>query len=216
MDTQSIKYNEQISVITGQSRIKQEILYTINNEKNAVFQIIGSAGTGKTTLSEVIARDFISQYNGNVFYLNPVYQEIPEDYSTFKALLHQNNQNKKILLNIFKESIKDIPYVGNSLSAITSQIISPQIINEEFGTTFAESEEYIISVLLKYQKNTDILYICNSYELWDFRSQQLLLHMIEHMEYNNVKNRICFIINSPVKMTGFKKTKIIYSTFPPV
>lgn len=210
MEEQLIIYNDQIGVITGQSKIKQEILYTIRNEKYSVFQIIGSSGTGKTTISEIIAKEFILQNNGNVFYLNPVYHEIPEDYSTFKALLHQNNQNKKMLLNIFKDSIKEIPHVGNSLSAITTQIISTKLIKEDFGDTFAESEQFIISALQKYQKDADILYICNSYELWDFRSQQLLLHLIEYMENIEAKNRICFIINSSTKLTRLKKTKIIY------
>lgn len=210
MKEQSIIYNNKIGEITGQSKIKQEILYAIHNEKYTVFQIVGGAGSGKTTLSDIIARDFLSQYRGNIFYINPAYQEVPEDYSTFKVLLHQNNQDKKRILNIFEEIAKDIPHFGNSLSALITQVISAKLLKEDIGSTFAESEQFIVSILQKYQKDADILYICNSYELWDFKSQQLLLHLIEYMRDSDIKNKICFIINSRIKLTKLKKTNIKY------
>lgn len=210
MEKLSIEYNVQIGEITGQDKIKQEILYSIHNEKYVVFHIVGKEGTGKTTISEVIATEFITQYKGNVFYLNPAYQKIPEDYSTFKSLLHKNSENKNVLFNIFKESIKDIPYVGNTLSEITSQIISSKITKEDNEQKLEESEQFIISALQKYQKKADTLYICNSPELWDFRSKQLFFHLIEAIENLEAMNKVCYIIISSDKLLGLKKSQIIY------
>ena len=210
METKSMKYNEIIGKTIGQDRIKHEILCDMHQQKYAVFEIIGSTGSGKRTTSEIIARDFVTQYNGNVFYLNPVYQEITEDYSIFKALLYQNGHNKKVLLDIFKNSLKDVPCIGNTLSYITSELVNSLSINRDFSKNGAESEEYIISELQKYHKGADILYICNGFELWDLKSQQLLLNIIRSSKDNSHKRRLYYVINICTQSSGLKGSDIKY------
>lgn len=205
-----MKYNEIIGRTIGQDRIKQEILYEMRQQKYAVFEIIGSAGSGKKTTSEIIARDFVMQYNGNVFYLNPVYQEITEDYSIFKALLYQTGHNKKVLLDIFRNSLKDVPCIGNSLSTITSELVSSLSSKRDFSKDGPEIEEYIISELQKFHKGADILYICNSFELWDLKSQQLLSHLIMFSKNDSHAKKVYFVINTCTQSLGLKGSDIKY------
>lgn len=204
-----MEYNDVIARFTNQEKIYQEIQYTIHRENYAVFELIGESGTGKKTLSEVIAKEWIHQYKGKVFYLNATYQENPEDYSTFKALICKNNSNQRSFLNIFKESVKDIPFVGNSLSAITSEIIDNKFQEEDIINTFTQREQYIILKLHEHCSNSNVLYICNDIESWDLKSKHVLSTFIKYEKENHIDNKIFFIINTVHKLSILSGNTII-------
>ena len=117
-----MEYNEKIAKIIGQDAINHDILYDMHNSDYAIYKIIGDAGTGKRALCEHIADSWIAQTKGHAFYLHASYRQIPEDYSTFKNLITRS-KSEKIFFNIFTATLKDIPYLGNSLSTIATEVI---------------------------------------------------------------------------------------------
>lgn len=189
-----MRYNKKIASIIGQDIAEHEILYTIHRKQFSIFEVIGKRGAGKRTLSNRIADIWIKQNEGVVYYLNSSYQKIPEDFSTFKTLILQNNSAKKTLINIFCESLKDIPMVGNSLSIVASEIAKCKNENEELPDKYTYNEQYIFSEIDKNSNNRPILFICNEIELWDLKSQRALSALIEH-EKTITNKKICFIFN---------------------
>lgn len=196
-----MEYNERIAELIGQSKIEHEILYTLKQERFVVFEVIGELGAGKKTLSNHIAELWTKQFNGTVYYLDASYQKTPEDYSTFKNLKIQNRNAKTAILNIFCESLKDVPYIGNSLSSMVSEIIKGTVEESNQRNFFAQNQSYIFSKLHKHAHDTPILFVCNDFELWDLKSQQALSALMEY-EKNNIKNKIFFILNAVSSLNG--------------
>ena len=187
----TMEYNNTIAAITGQDSISHEILYDIYNTKYGIYKIIGNIGTGKRTLCEFIVNTWESQYKGNAFYLTASYQQKPEDYSTFKNLIVRNDRGKG-LINIFTDALNDIPYVGNSLSAIAKEVIATSDRNANLGGEYTENRKYVFSALKKRIHNQDALFVCFDYELWDLKSKHVLSDFLEYAKYN-FKKKIHFI-----------------------
>lgn len=196
-----MEYNERIAELIGQSKIEQEILYALHQERFFVFEVIGERGTGKKTLSNHIAELWSKQSNGTVYYLDASYQKMPEDYSTFKNLKIKNKNIKTNVLNIFFESLKDVPYIGNSLSSMVSEIVKETIDDNNQRNFFTQNESYIFSKLHKHAHDTPILFVCNDFELWDLKSQQILSALMEY-EKDNIKNKAFFILNAVSSLNG--------------
>lgn len=192
-----MEYNKVIAKLTGQDAIKQKILYSMNNQKYGIYKIIGNKGTGKRTLCEKIADAWVSQIHGKVFYFNAVYQEIIEDYSTFKNFIYRNSKEQK-LLDIFNEVLKDVPYIGNSLSAVSKEISSVLEQQKHLGENYTQNEQYIFSVIKRLSCNSNILFLCFDFELWDLQSQQVLLSFVKLIQ-NSYDKKAFFIFSSSQK-----------------
>lgn len=199
----NVEYNKIIADLTGQSKTEHDILYALHQERFLIFEVIGERGSGKKTLSNHIAEMWNKQYNGVVYYLNASYQQTPEDYSTFKNLKIQNTNTKSAVLNIFCESLKDIPCVGNSLSSMASEIFKGTIDENNQSNSFTQNEKYIFSKLHKHAHGNPILFICNEFELWDLKSQQALSTLMKY-EKNNINNKVFFILNTVSLIKGLK------------
>lgn len=188
-------YNEKIAMITGQDSISHEILYDMHNTRYQIYKIIGEIGTGKRTLCEFITESWVSQTKGNTFYLTASYRQIPEDYSTFKKLIERNCNEKK-LFNIFTDVLKDIPYLGNSLSAIAKEVITTLDQRADLEEEYDENEKYIFSALKRKVQNKDSLFLCFDYELWDLKSKRILSNFLEYAKYNFSEIKVHFIFVS--------------------
>lgn len=202
-----MEYNEIIARITGQDEIRHRILYSMQNEANGIFKIIGEKGTGKRTLCENIANSWTSQKQGKVFYLNSAYQEMPEDYSTFKNFIYQNSNGKE-LLNVFQEALKDMPLWGNTLSAIYAEVLKIIEKREQLDGDFSQNEQYILHFIGELSKNSNILILCFDYELWDLKSQQVLLHLIDFTKNTLHANKSFFIFSSAKDDEGEAKSAV--------
>lgn len=196
-----MEYNTTIANLSGQESIKQKILDIISQKDYFIFEIIGNYGTGKQTLCEKIAKIWTSEKKGTILYLKSSYQEMPEDYSTFKTLIMQSSNNEKKLLNIFQETLKDIPGVGNSLSSIVAEIIANKNQNEELSKTYTQNECYIFQKIKKLSQGKNILFICEDFESWDLKSQQVLSNLLEY-EKANIGGKIFYILNTTHKIEG--------------
>ena len=196
-----MEYNETIARIIGQDLIKQQILDSMQNEKFSVFEIIGIEGCGKKTLSNHISDIWIKQYGGMVYTLNATYYKITEDYSSFKTLIIQNKKTKNLLLNIFCEAAKEIPYIGSSISTIVSELIKYNT-SAETSNEYVDREHFIISEIHKHAKNKPMLFICNDFDMWDLKSQQTLSALIKY-ESNNIYNKSFFILNTTHILESF-------------
>lgn len=201
-----MEYNNIIAKIVGQDTISHSILYDMRNTKYAIYKIVGEAGTGKRTLCEYIANSWMSQTNGNTYYLHASYRQTPEDYSTFKHLIARSEKEKK-LLNIFTAALKDVPYLGNSLSAIATEVIKSTDKRDSLNE-YAEIEQYISITIKKLSQNKDILFLCFDYELWDLKSQHVLSKLLEYMKYNWGQNKFFLIFVSEHQEEAFSDTKI--------
>lgn len=192
-----MEYNETIAKITGQDSISHGILYNMHNSNYAIYEIIGESGTGKRTLCEHIADSWISQAKGITFYLYASYRQTPEDYSTFKSLIARNEKEKK-LFNIFTTALKDVPYIGNSLSAIATEIIETTDKKSNLKE-YTENEQYIFSTIKRLSQNKDVLFLCFDYELWDLKSQHVLSNLLEYEKENLDQKNAYFIFISERK-----------------
>lgn len=201
-----MEYNEKIAEITGQDTINHDILYSMHSSNYAVYKVIGDAGSGKKTLCEHIAESWIRQIKGSVIYLYASYRQTPEDYSTFKSLTARSERGKK-LLNIFETALKDVPYVGNSLSAIASEIIDATNKKNDLKK-YTENEQYIFSAIKKLAKDKDVLFLCFNYELWDLKSQHVLFSLLEYAESNFASKKTYFILISERKENILFDSKI--------
>lgn len=201
-----MEYNEKIAEIIGQETIKHDILYDIHNNDYAIYKIIGDAGSGKRTLCEHIADSWISQTKGNVFYLYASYCQTPEDYSTFKNLMARSDREKR-LLNIFESVLKDVPYLGNSLSAIAGEIIEA-VAKKSDLKKYTENEQYIFSTIKNLSKGKDILFLCFNYELWDLKSQHVLSSSLEYIKSNFSLKKTHFIFISEHEEESLFELKI--------
>lgn len=188
-------YNKKIAVITGQDSICHEVLYDIRNTEYGIYKIIGQIGTGKRTLCDFIADSWVSQTKGIAFYLTASYRQTPEDYSTFKNLIVRNSNEKK-LFNIFTDALKDIPYLGNSLSAVAKEVVSTLDQKANLGGEYAENKKYIFSALKKRAQNKDTLFLCFDYELWDLKSKHVLSDFLEYAKCNFSETKVHFIFSS--------------------
>lgn len=202
----SVKYNERIADLIGQSQIEQEILYALHQEEFLAFEVIGEQGSGKKTLSSHIADSWNKQSKGIVYYLNASYHKTLEDYSTFKNLKMQNSEAQTVVLNIFCESLKDVPCVGNSLSSIANEIVKKTIKEEKLFNSFTQNENHIFSQIYKHAQGNSVLFICNEFELWDLKSQHALSALMEYAKNNNHKT--FFIINTVSSLNGLSGANV--------
>lgn len=201
-----MEYNKKIAKIIGQELIKHNILYDMHNDSYAIYKIIGEAGTGKSTLCEHIADSWISQTKGNAFYLYASYRQTPEDYSTFKNLISRSEKGK-MLFNIFTATLNDVPYLGNSLSAIATEIMAA-VDKRNKTKEYAENEQYILSIIKRLSQNKDILFLCFDYELWDLKSQHVLSNLLEYAKHNLGQKNVYFIFISEHEEEVFFDKKI--------
>lgn len=176
----NMKYNETIAKLTGQDKSVHEILYQLHQSDSAIFQIIGERGSGKRTLCDRVAELWQAQTQGIVIKLIPPLQSIPDDYSIFKNFVVQENAQTKRFINIFQETLKEIPYIGNSFSAIVREIISFQHNKEKMEGTLSENEQYVISKIKKICQKRKLLLICSELDEWDLKSKNLILNLMEH------------------------------------
>lgn len=174
-----MEYNEKIAKLTGQDKSVHEILYKMNQSAFAIFQILGERGSGKRTLCDRVAELWQTQTQGIVIKLMPPLQSIPDDYSIFKNFVVQENAQTKRFINIFQETLKEIPYIGNSLSAIAKEIISFQYNKEKMEGTLSENEQYVISKIKKIYQKRKLLLICLELDEWDLKSKSLILNLME-------------------------------------
>ena len=173
-----MEYNETIAKLTGQDKNAHEVLYQMNQSTSAIFQIIGECGSGKRTLADRIAELWQEQTQGIVIKLMPPLQSIPDDYSVFKNFIVQENMHAKRYINIFQESLKDIPYIGNSVSAMVKEIISFQHDKEKMQGTLSENEQYVISRIKKHCQKRKLLLVCSELDEWDLKSKNLICNIM--------------------------------------
>ena len=176
----NMKYDETIAKLTGQHKSVHEILYQLHQSNFAIFQIIGDRGSGKRTLCDKVAELWQAQTQGIVIKLMPPLQGILDDYSIFKNFVVQENAQTKRFINIFQETLKDIPYIGNSFSAIVREIISFQDNKEKMEGTLSENEQYVISKIKKICQKRKLLLICSELDEWDLKSKNLILNLMKH------------------------------------
>ncbi len=190
-----MKYIDTIGKLTNQSNTKQSILHIISRLDFAVFEITGSQGAGKKLISENIAESWIAQTKGEVIFLNPPCKIPAEEYSVFQSSFLQNNINGKLFTNIILESLKDIPHVGNSISAIVNELI--KIENENIlWQSLARIEKIIILKIKKLVDQKPVLFVCNDFENWDFDSGNFLIHIIKEQRQHPLFSKAFFIINN--------------------
>lgn len=197
-------YKESIGKLTRQYEIKQHILNKIRMKDNFIFEIVGPYGCGKKTICEEISNSWENQYDGTIIYLNPQYKIPQEDYSVFKSVFLQTSSKKIHGINIFLETLKDVPYIGNSLSTIVSELMQIADEKKNILQDFSQIECLIISHLQKHIGNTPCLFVCNNVEDWDFLSQNLLYQIVKNQNTNNLFNNSYFILNSNYELTAFK------------
>ena len=198
-----MQYNERIGEATNQAVVKQKILYNMNNSDFSVFMIIGPDGSGKRTLTEKILDSWYIQTRGEVIRLNAPYKIPAEDYSVFQNIQLQTSLGKEEIINVFLETLKDIPHVGNSFSAIVSELIKLKNKRNNVWNEFSYIEQLILTKIKKYTENKPAIFVANNFELWDSGSQNLLYQIVQKQYNYKIFTKVYFIINTSTKTTLF-------------
>lgn len=188
-------YNDVIAKLTGQDLIKQEIMYRLHENTNFVYEIIGETSCGKTTLINNIKNNWKEISKGVVLSLCAPHYIPANDYDVFKKLIVEKEHNIEIIKNILLESFKDIPYAGNSISSITSELLVSQN-KKAFSSDDEAKEELFIKKISSYTNGKDVLFLCYDFEKWDFKSRNLLVNIISQKKIKNVSRNVYFLIES--------------------
>lgn len=191
-----MEYSKDVAQLINQEKSRHEIMYKMSHNNFAIFQIIGEYGSGKQTLCAKVAEEWQGQHNGVVIKLLPSSQNGIDDYAVFKKLILHENVGKTRFENIFQESVRGIPYVGDSLSVIIKEILEIQHDKEKFEGTLSENEHYIISKIKQLSKHHSILFICIDFDEWDLKSQKLMLRLMEYNIPLNDKETYFLITNT--------------------
>ncbi len=172
-------YNNVIAKLTGQDIVKQEIMYRLYEHTNFVYEIVGETGSGKTTLINEIKNTWRAISEDVVLSLCAPNHIPADDYGVFNKLVIEKEQLTNSVKNILIESTKDIPFVGNSLSSITSELFEYQ--DKRKSSSFNETkEEIFLKKIQSYIDGKDVLILCYDFEKWDFRSRNLLINIISN------------------------------------
>lgn len=188
-------YNDVIAKLTGQDLVKQEIIYRLHENINFIYEIIGETGCGKTTLINNIKNTWKDTSKGVVLSLFAPDNIPANNYDVFKKLIIEREQNIEAIKNILVESIKNIPYVGNSLSSITTELFGSQN-KKMFSGDNEAKEEIFLKKIHSYISGKDVLFLCYDFEKWDFKSRNLLSNIISQNKINKVSRNIYFLIES--------------------
>ena len=192
-------YNDVIAKLTGQDLAKQEIMYKLHENTNFVYEVIGETGSGKTTLIDCIKNNWKDMTKGVVLSLCAPNYIPANDYDVFKKLIVEKEQNTEIIKNILVESFKDIPYVGNSLSTITSELLDSQS-KRSFSSDNEAKEEMFIKKISSCINGKKALFLCYDFEKWDFKSRNLFINIISQNKIKNANGNIYFLIESTQKV----------------
>lgn len=210
-----MQYNERIGEATNQAVTKQEILYSMANSDFSAFMIIGPDGSGKKTITEKITDSWYRQTQGEVICLNAPYKIPAEEFSVFQNIQLQTSLGKEKIMNVFLETLKDIPHVGNSFSAIVSELIKYVNNRTNVWDNFSYIEQLILTKLKKHIGNKPVIFVANNFELWDSGSQNLLYQIIQKQHNYKTFIKAYFIINTSSKTILFNglisKTYYIYN-----
>lgn len=188
-------YNDVIAKLTGQDLIKQEIIYRLREKTNFVYEIVGENGCGKTTLINDIKNTWKDISKGVVLSLYAPNCIPANDYDVFRKLIIEREQGTESLKNILTESIKDIPYIGNSLSSITSELFDSHN-KKMFSSDNEAKEEIFFKKISSYINGNDVLVLCYDFEKWDFKSRNLLSKIVSQNKISKECKNIYFLIES--------------------
>lgn len=188
-------YNNVIAKLTGQDIVKQEIMYRLYEHTNFVYEIVGETGSGKTTLINEIKNTWRAISEDVVLSLCAPNHIPADDYGVFNKLVIEKEQLTNSVKNILIESTKDIPFVGNSLSSITSELFEYQ--DKRKSSSFNETkEEIFLKKIQSYIDGKDVLILCYDFEKWDFRSRNLLINIISNNRIKRNSKNVYFLIES--------------------
>lgn len=155
---------------------QNDLLNSINiHFRNTKFVIIkGASGCGKSYALEYLHRNYTDYGFELSVFLDGNYFSEDRDYSPFKkALFSGSNMNTQYIKKGVVEVVKDVPFVGNTLSYITDSLVSAS----EAPTTniFNIDEQIIINQIMKLTSGKKCNIICDNIHWWDNRSIKLLL-----------------------------------------
>ncbi len=97
---------------------------------------------------------------------------------------------------LFTDVLNDVPYVGNSLSAVAKGVIATLDQNANLGGEYTENRNYILSTLKKRVHGRDALFLCFDYESWDLKSKRILSDFLEIAKYDFSKKKVHFIFTT--------------------
>ncbi len=170
---------DKISKFNGELEIIKDIIKAELTD-NKVFEIYGDKGHGKTHFINELKKELKSKESIVLnLCLNPILSE--KEYGVFlntiyKHLQYENDLNFD-LIKFLKPAALDIPYFGNSVSAILEAFenrhIDKQII-------FSDTEKIILELIKKISKEKKIYILCDDFDKWSKREQNFLLNIINN------------------------------------
>lgn len=183
-----------ISDLTGQKLILATLLSDAAPQHRLL--VCGEPGSGKKTLSKHAAEKWGKLEDATVLTLSNLSRKRELEYAPFYSAVDSFPGEKKGALdNILREASKDVPFIGNTLSAIVDFILKKH--KSYACKTFPLSaEEQVICKLIekKLKGKTKVLLICENVDTWEPEAQNLLGAIINgQVKMDNV-NTFSFLI----------------------
>ena len=141
--------NKKIAEYTGQLNIANQIL---DSNSNCMTHIIESdSGMGKTTLCKYIENEWSNSISPICFTLRASQNNYHEELAPFfDAFMEYNRYTPDVINNIIKESSKDIPLFGNTISSILTAVFNnKEITIKDYNSfsIFSDQEKYILKII---------------------------------------------------------------------
>lgn len=201
-------FNEDIAAMNGQSSIKHQIIYQMYNCSYSIFEIIGEHGCGKHTLSNQIAQEWEKQSKCKIVKLRAIEKNPISDYDVFSECLSNATINSGNIIRIFTESLKDIPYIGNTASVLANTIIKT---TDKHFHTVSDEELFYYQRFQYLIKKGNILFICDDFNKWDIKSQILFTKIVFEISNAITHSGVFVLITSNIRY--FTNNQLKTSTF---
>lgn len=185
-----------VSDLTGQKLILDTLLSYMSPPHRLL--VYGEPGSGKKTLSKHAAERWDKLDGAKVLTLTNISRKAELEYSPFYSAIDSfHGEKKRALDNILREAGRDVPFIGNTLSALIDFVLQKHKSHAYNAFPLSEEEQVICKLMeKKLRGKTKVLLICENIDVWGPEAQNLLGAIMNGQVEMDGVNTFSFLITS--------------------